>query len=134
MLHASCSESVKNRLGCSSSILIMCVLMLSRQNKCIQPSMTFKILFRGLSKLHVFLMMLTNITMGAPATGRFALDMPMTDKVTVMTPCYHFHCNSWNMLQNCLIRVANLFFSEITPTRSHFPHFLLLFWLVFLFQ
>ena len=39
------SESVKNVLGCNSS---MCVLMLTRQNKCIQPSMTFEILFRGL--------------------------------------------------------------------------------------
>ena len=40
---ASCSEKVKNRLGCNSSILIMCVLMLTRQNMCIQPSMTFSL-------------------------------------------------------------------------------------------
>ena len=46
----------KKRLGCNSSILIICVSMLTRQNKCIQPSMTFKILFRSLWKLHVFLM------------------------------------------------------------------------------
>ena len=37
----------------NSSILIMCVLILTRQDMCIQPSMTFKIWFRGLSKLHV---------------------------------------------------------------------------------
>ena len=34
-------ESVKNGLGCNSSILIMC-LMLTGQNMCIQPSMTLK--------------------------------------------------------------------------------------------
>ena len=39
---------VKNGLGCNSSILILCVLMLTRQNMCIQPPMTFKIWFRGL--------------------------------------------------------------------------------------
>ena len=32
----------KNGLGCNSSILIMCVLMLTGQNMCIQPSMTLK--------------------------------------------------------------------------------------------
>ena len=52
----SCSELVKNTLGCNTIILIMCVLMLTRQNMYIQPSITFKIWFRGLSKLHVFLM------------------------------------------------------------------------------
>ena len=28
---------------------------------------------------------------------RLTLVMPMTDRVTVMIPCYHFNCNSWNM-------------------------------------
>ena len=32
----------------------MCDLMFGRQNICIQQSMPFKILFRGLSKLKVF--------------------------------------------------------------------------------
>ena len=31
--------------------------------------------------------------------ARVRLVMPMTDKVTVMIPCYHFQCNSWNMLK-----------------------------------
>ena len=34
--------------------------------------------------------------------SRPGLVMPMTDIVTVMIPCYHFHCNSWNMLKNIL--------------------------------
>ena len=36
LLRYSCSQSVKNGLCCNSSILILCVLMLTRQNMCIQ--------------------------------------------------------------------------------------------------
>ena len=47
---------------------LQCVLMLTRQNMCIQPSLTFKIWFMvlkyGLSKLHVFLA--TPQRLGAP--------------------------------------------------------------------
>ena len=35
-------QRIGKKFSCNSSILIMCVLMLTGQNMCIQPSMTLK--------------------------------------------------------------------------------------------
>ena len=105
-----------NGLGCNSSILIMCVLMLTRQNMCIQPSMTFKIWFRGLSKLHVFLMgkspalMLINITMGALAR------IPHTSMCTL---CYLLVLRLYKIFRQMLECTPLTFFFKCKLTEAH---------------
>ena len=52
------ADPPKTDSAANSIILFMCDLLptITRQNLCRQASMAFKILFRGLFKLHVFLM------------------------------------------------------------------------------